>query len=148
MPKLYKVFKAKLKSNNGNIQWKLNEWQQHKEKLEMCVSGYHASERIINAMQYTNAEIIAEVEVKGKHIKKRDKQVWEYMRIIKTYEWTKEDSNRLAIYAAELVLPNYVKKYPNDKRPQEAIKAAKNCLKEQTEAAGSAAWSAASAKKL
>jgi len=47
------------------------------------------------------------------------------MRVIKTYQWKKEDSVKLAIFAAEQVIEIYEKKYPNDKRPREAIEAAK-----------------------
>src|SRR3990167_298298 len=72
------------------------------------------------------------------------------MKIVKAYKWTKKDSVAFAIYAAELVIKNYEKKYPNDKRPREAIEAAKKVLFHDTAknrvAAGSAmsaAWSAA-----
>ena len=33
-----------------------------------------------------------------------------------------------AVFAAELVLPIYEKKYPEDKRPRQAIEAAKKCI--------------------
>jgi hypothetical protein len=150
MPKLWKVFKENLKSNNGDIEWKIGEWQKHNGKLEMCCSGFHASKRIIDAMGYTNAEEIALVEVRGDSLKQDDKQCWSEMRLLKVYKWTKKDSVSLAIYAAELVLGNYEKKYPDDKRPREAIEAAKNVLKndnrknrEAAEAAAEAARSAA-----
>ena len=148
--KLWKVFKADLKSNNGNVKWELNKWNCCPDKLAMCQSGFHCSKRIIDAMEYTNCEGITRVEVKGKHLKQPDKQVWEYMRIIKVYDWKKEDSVSLAIFAAELVIKNFEKEYPDDKRPREAIEAAKKYLKgkisRSAESAGSAArsaWSAA-----
>ncbi len=141
--KLYKVFKKNLKSNHGDIKWKLNKWQTHKGKLEMCRSGFHCSKKIIDAMQYTSAEIIAQVEVKGKHLKHTDKQVWEQMCIVKTWKWTKDDSVSLAIFTAELVLPNFEKVYPNDKRPKKAIEAAKRWLRKKSETARNAAVSAA-----
>ena len=90
MKTLWKVFKADLKSNNGDIEWKLNKWQRHKGKLDICSSGFHASERIIDAMQYTNAELIVKVEVKGKSIIEEDKECWEEMRIIKKWKWNKK----------------------------------------------------------
>src|SRR3990167_2175163 len=72
------------------------------------------------------------------------------MRIIKWKKWTKKDSVSLAIFSAELVLDNFEKKYPDDKRPREAIEAAKAVLKNDNEktrdaasAAASAVWSAA-----
>ena len=138
----WKVFKAGLQSNNGDIKWKRGEWQTHKGKLSLRSSGFHCSRRIIDAMQYTPAEIIAQVEVKGKSLKDSNKECWEKMRIIKTYEWTKEDSVSLAIFGAELVLFNFEKEFPDDKRPREAIEAAKRWLREKSETAKSAAWSA------
>ena len=60
-------------------------------------------------------------------------------------------SVKLAIFAAELVIKNFEDKYPNDKRPREAIEAAKKWLELQTteaaSAARSAAWSAESAER-
>ena len=50
-----------------------------------------------------------------------------------------------AIYSAELVLDNFEKKYPDDKRPRKAIEAAKAVLKNNTKANRSAACSAYSA---
>ena len=142
---LWKSFKKDLKSNNGNIEWKIGKWVCHKGKLEMCESGFHASERILDAMEYTNLEELALVEVKGKYLKQDDKQCWEYMRIKKLYRWTKADSVSLAIYAAELVLDIYEKKYPDDKRPRKAIEAAKKVLKNDNEENRAAAEAAAGA---
>jgi len=54
-----------------------------------------------------------------------------------------------AVYAAEQVIDIYEKKYPNDKRPRQAIKAAKKCIKSPTPknkaAAANAAYAAAAA---
>ena len=150
MKTLYKVFKKDLKSDNGDIKWKIGKWQHHKGKLDMCCSGFHASENVIDAMGYTDAEEIALVEVKGKHIIQDDKQCWESMKIVKVWDWKKEDSVSLAIFAAELCIKNFEKEYPTDKRPRKAIKTAKKWLKNPTEknrsAAGSAAESAWSAR--
>ena len=150
MKTLYKAFKKDLKSNNGNIDWKIGKWIHHKGDLIMCQSGLHASKKVLDAMGYTNLEELALVEVKGKHLEREDKQCWEYMRIKKLYRWTKKDSVSLSIYAAELVIDIYEKKYPDDKRPRNAIEAAKAVLSDDNEktrsaasAARSAAWSAA-----
>ena len=145
--RLWKVFKKGLKSTNGTINWKLGEWQKHEGELEMCKSGFHASERIINAMQYTNAEIIARVEVRGDHLKQEDKQVWSEMRIVKTYNCSKEDSVNLAIFAAELVIDNFEKEYPKDDRPRKAIETAKEWLENKNDSAARSAELAASAAK-
>jgi hypothetical protein len=51
---------------------------------------------------------------------------------------------RYAIYSAEQVLKIYEDKYPKDKRPREAINAAKKCLKADTKENRNAAYAAAS----
>jgi len=58
-----------------------------------------------------------------------------------------------AVFAAEQVIENYEKQFPDDKRPREAIEAAKKCIenpndenkKEAARAANSASYSAARA---
>jgi hypothetical protein len=151
---LWKSMKAGMKSANGNVDWKLGEWQKLEGTLDICNNGFHASEKPLDAMGYVNCEIMAKVEVRGKSIKQEDKQAWTEMRIVKAYEWKKEDSVALSIFAAELCIKNFEKVYPDDKRPREAIEAAKEWLKNPSataesaarSAARSAAWSAESAE--
>jgi len=61
--------------------------------------------------------------------------------------FSKPQAVKYAIYSAELAINNYEAKYPSDKRPREAIEAAKRWLEDPSEdnqkAAESAAWSAA-----
>jgi hypothetical protein len=146
---LWKSMKAGMKSGSGNIgPWRVGEWRKHDAPLEMCRAGFHASVRAIDAMRYVNCEVLARVEVKGKHLKQDDKQVWGSMRIVEAYEWTKPDSVAMAIYCAELVIGNYEKKCPDDKRPRKAIEAAKAWLENPTEKnrqAATAAYYAAAA---
>ena len=143
---LWKSMCAGMNSANGTLgPWVVGKWRKHKDELEMCESGFHASENVIDAMRYVSAEVLAEVEVRGKHLAQDDKQAWSEMRVVRAWEWTKEDSVSLAIYAAELVIGNYENKYPNDDRPRKAIEAAKAWLKDPSEANRSAAWSARSA---
>jgi len=124
--RLWKAFESGLKSNYGTVNWKVGEWQEYEDNIKLCESGFHASERIVDAMQYTNLELLARVEVKGLSKKGIDKQVWSKMKIIKLYDWTKEDSVSLAVFAAELCLDKFEKADPDDKRPREAINAAKD----------------------
>ena len=144
--KRYKFLRTGLKSVNGNIRWEIGKWEKHDGKLEICESGFHCSKEPYDAFKYVQEEILAEVEVRGKNLKQEDKEVWQEMRITKTFKWTKKDSLKLAIFSTELVLKNFEKEYPDDKRPREAIEAAKKVLFKDTaknrSAAGSA-WSAA-----
>lgn len=149
MPKyLWKFLKSDLKSAHGSLKWKVGEWKKIEGQVTLCENGFHASKKILDALSYVRGEVLAYVEVKGKHKSEEDKQAWSEMRIEKAYHWTNEDSISLAIYAAELCLANFEKTRPDDKRPRDAIEAAKAYLKnpcEKTRIAASAAWSAASA---
>jgi hypothetical protein len=160
MKTLWKSMQKDMKSQHGKIKWEVGKWQKATGALDICHNGFHASERVIDAMGFVSLEVLAKVEVKGKSIKQDDKQCWSEMRIIEAYNWKKEDSTALSIYAAELCIKNFEKRFPNDKRPREAIEAAKAWLKcpcekhqaaaesaarSAAESARSAAWSARSA---
>jgi len=149
---LWKAMRKNLYSHYKKKKWQLGEWYKVKGTLEMCWNGFHASEKVIDSMGYVPMECLAKVEVRGDNEKQSDKQCWREMKIEKVYRWEKKDSVALSIYAAELVIKNFEKKYPSDKRPREAIQAAKKWLKNPTKknqdaarSAESAAWSAASA---
>ena len=140
--------KGKLRSANGGETWEPGEWHRVEGELSMCESGYHASENIVDSMQYVAPGAIAKVEVRGKHAERADKQCWSEMRVAKAWEWTKTDSVELAVYAAESVIGIFEKHRPDDKRPRAAIEAAKAWLKnpcEKTRAAARAASDAARA---
>ena len=136
MKTLWKSMKAGMKSANGNIDWEIGIWRTAKIPIGICENGFHASENVIDAMSYVPAEIIARVEVDGAHEEQGDKQCWERMRIIEARIWKKADSVALAIFAAELVLENFERVFPEDKRPRLAIEAAKEWMRNP------AAWSA------
>ena len=142
----YKFLRTGLKSENGDFKWKLNKWEKIEGELDMCHNGFHSCIEPYDAFSYVQGEIVAIVECRGEHLEDENKCCWEEQRVIKTYKWTKKDSVRLAIYSAELCLPNYEKLY-KDKAPRLAIEAAKKWLKTGSNkglfAAGSAAWSAA-----
>jgi len=78
-----------------------------------------------------------------KDLMKADKLDWANWLIVRCMNYKQYVS--YAVYAAESVLDIYEKKYPNDKRPREAIEAAKLCIKnpsKKNKVAASAAYSA------
>jgi hypothetical protein len=133
MPLLWKFLREGLKSEYGKCEWKVGEWKKE-DKAETCHTGFHGSEKILDALSYVKGEVLAHVEVRGECDKQDDKQAWTEMRIKKAYKWTKEESVKLAIFSAELVIELYEKQYPKDSRPREAIEAAKAYLKDPSEA--------------
>ena len=124
------------------FEYRIGQWALYRGKVELCKSGFHASENVIDAMGYVPAEVIAKVQVRGESDIQNDKQAWSEMKIVKAWKWEKEDSVSLAIYAAELVIDIYEKEYPDDKRPRKAIEAAKKWTKNPTAYAAHSAYAA------
>ena len=139
----YKFLQKGLKSQSQGLRWELNKWQKAKGELEMCNNGFHCSKQPYDAFTYVKGEIIAEVEVRGKHLADDNKECWEEMRIVRAWKWQKNDSVLFSIFAARLVLNIYEDKYPDDKRPRKAIEAADAYQKCPCEKHRSAAESAA-----
>ena len=77
------------------------------------------------------------------HLIAEEKFDWANWLIVRRMERTQYI--QYAIFAAEQVIENYEKQYPDDNRPRLAIEAARRCLTDDSEAADSAAYSAASA---
>ena len=146
--RLWKFLREGMRSQHGSTTWKVGEWKKE-GNISICNRGFHASNRIGQALSYVQGEILAEVEVRGESAVENDKEVWSEMRVVKAYKWQKKDSMALAIFAAEQVIDTFEKEYPNDKRPREAIEAAKRYVENPTdenmmaaEAAAKAAWAA------
>ena len=140
--KFLKLEDGKIKSASGDCTWEIGEWKKE-DKADLCNRGFHCSKEIYQAFSYVQGEVLAEVEVKGKSDIQDDKEAYTEMKIVKAWKWQKKDSVALSIFAAELCLENFEKAFPNDKRPREAIEAAKKWIAEPIEANRSAAWSAA-----
>ena len=141
-------FVGKDLTNRGH-KWKLGKWFTQTGELELCRNGFHASKEPIDVLNYTdNGERLFIVEARGKTLKDDDKFCSSEMRLTK--EIPETVLRWFAIACARRALKNWDKKYPNDKRPLEAIEAAENYLNDPTEdnlkkrsAAESAARSAA-----
>ena len=154
METLWKSLRSGIESGYDRSKWAIGEWRKGKPPTQECV-GFNASENILDAMTYVPMEVLAEVEVDGGIIKGSGKWTCEKMRITKAWEWTKEESVRLSIFSAELVLKNFEDVYPDDDRPRKAIEAAKHYLEHpngssarsarSAESAAESAWSARSA---
>ena len=139
--------KGKIISGYDGSEWKIGEWRSVPAPERGCV-GLNCSEHIADAMGYVEIAVLAEVEIAGAIIKGDDKITCEKMRLLHAYRWEKKDSVLMAIHAAELVIENYEKEYPNDSRPRKAIEAAMAWVVNPCKETESAAWSAESAARL
>ena len=145
MTKRWKFLRENLISENGDLHWEKGVWKKQEGEMKLCENGFHCSKKVYQAFSYVQGEILAQVEVRGKKDVQDDKEAWSEMKIVRTWKWQKKDSVSLSIFAAELCLKNFEKVFPNDKRPREAIEAAKRWLESPTKENEAAAWSAESA---
>jgi hypothetical protein len=127
MKKAWKFLDEGLKSNYDDSQWVIGEWRTVPPPTGECV-GLNASLYIQDALGYVKGTILAEIEYGGVVIKGDDKITCGKMRVLRAWNWTKECSVEMAIFAAESVIAIYESRYPNDNRPRNAINAAKNWL--------------------
>jgi hypothetical protein len=134
-----------IKSEYGDHTWEIGKKYSVKGKIICCENGFHASEKPLDALGYVKGNVLAIVEGFGDCDIEEDKSAHRSMKIVSAYKWGKVDSVELAIFCADLVLKIYEEKYPNDKRPREAIEAAKNWIKNPIAASAASAASAARA---
>ena len=123
----YKFVKENLKSEHGNIQWVLGEWQKCEGKSSLCETGLHASQKPLDSLNYIFGTRWFECEARGKILKDRDKFCASEMRLLQ--EIPKKVLIQFAIDCAKKTLPIFEREYPNDKRPRKVIKAAELYLK-------------------
>jgi len=121
-------------------------WLPKVEDLELCESGYHACTRK-DVLRWVNTQMY-EVELRGKKKNGNEKVVAQEMRFIRKVDYNERILRLFACWCAEQVLPNFENKYPEDKRPRQAIETAKRyadgkATKKELSAANSAARSAA-----
>ena len=137
----WKFLRTGLKSDYNGYQWEIGKWET--TECERLCEGFNCSNRIMDAMRYVSGEILAEVESSGKCFEDDSKSTHEKMRIVNAWNWRKEDSVELAIYAAEMVIHIFEDKNPSDDRPRKAIEAAKSWLAGKSNAYAYAAVDAA-----
>ena len=142
--KLWKTIPENFESRGHK--WKMKKWFHMDGEISTCRNGFHASPTILDAMSFVSPRWICRVKVRGQSAIERDKSAWSDMMIISRKKWTKTMSVKLAIYAAELVLPIFETEYPDDKRPRKAIEAAKEHLRKPSDAASATASAASAAR--
>ncbi len=93
----YKLLLEGMKSQHDKSVWEVGKWRSVDVPTKACV-GLNASRRITDALGYVRGTILAKVEYRGAVIDSSDKLTCEKMRVVETWEWTKEMSVKLAIY--------------------------------------------------
>jgi hypothetical protein len=116
--------------------WKKNEWRDIACNPVLQAQGFYASDYITDAVQWFG-NVLAEVEARGHSVPGRVMSVHQGMRIVHAWKFSRQDWLDLAIYTAELVLPIFESRFPDDSRPRTAI--GSGSAAEAADAAGSAA---------
>ena len=147
--KAYHWLKSDMTSGAGGEKpWTIGETRTIKGEIELCERGYHSSKSFYDALRYAPGAMACIVEVSGETIKGGYKKTSSTRKLIDASDATKV-LMEFDIDCAERVLPNFEKYYPNDGRPREAIKAARDFNKgliTQVELLASEAASEAAAK--
>jgi hypothetical protein len=116
-------------------------WLPVVKNLEVCQAGYHCC-KASDLLDWIKDNAY-EVEIRGKKITSDNKICAEQMRFTKKV-MGEYDLRVFACDCADHVLHFFEDKYPNDKRPREAIEAGRKFAKgEISAAAWNAAWNAA-----
>lgn len=127
---LWKVFEDDMKASYCNYKWEVDKWRIIGSEIPLSVYALNCSRNIIDVMFYSESHsYICEVKVRGDNEKRGDVEYYREMKIIRAYEWRKEDSVNLATYAANLFFEMYGGKYPDEKISGRTISAAKKWMK-------------------
>jgi hypothetical protein len=116
--------------------WRRSEWRDIASNPVLQAQGFYASDCITDALQWFG-NVLAEVEVRGRSVSGRVMTAHQGMRVTRAWKFSRQDWLELAIYTAELVLPIFESRFPDDKRPRTAIKS--GSAADAADAAGNAA---------
>jgi hypothetical protein len=129
--KYYKFLNPEGVPMTGTGTWSLpvngepGKWMPKVETLEMCRSGYHATPKD-HLIEWCYGPHLYEFEGRGEMLQGNDKVVFEEARLVKEIPgWNKQTAVLFACDCAEHVLHFFEERYPKDKRPREAIQAAR-----------------------
>ena len=155
--RLFKCLKKGRVGPNAGFQWpKPRTWVKAEGPLSVCENGIHLC-RENDLIHWFNDEIY-EAEYRGaERIDSDDKIVVREARLTKRLRtWNEKTARLFACDCAERALPIFEKKYPDDKRPRQAIETAREYANGKAtkkelvaawaaarDAAGVAAWAAA-----
>ena len=129
------------KLRDGRALPPIGEWLTHEGKIELCASGFHASECAFDALSFAPGPIVHRVELRGDIIRGDDKLVARERRIL----WSADATETLRAFARAQALkvvhlwkaPDVVRRYLET--GDESLRAAARA------AAWDAAWDAARA---
>jgi hypothetical protein len=152
-PTLFKFLTAKMESPTGTGKWSEGKWRSVAGVIVPCKNGLHAAP-VSSLLTFCN-ETLWRVEIDGDLVWHGDgnerKIVTRKMRIVERIEtWNDRSARLFAADCAERVLKHFEDRYPNDKRPREAIEVARRfargeATREEMNASSSSAYATSAA---
>jgi hypothetical protein len=124
--KCYRFVRDDLSSENGELSWKIGEWNRVSGKIVCCSNGLHAALTPRDSLRNVYGQRWFISEARGETDKQDNKFAASEMRIVE--EIPKTVLQRFAIWCAYGSLKYYEKKYPKDTRAINCIQAAKDYL--------------------
>ena len=124
--KCYQFVKDDLTSENGEMSWKIREWNKVSGEIVCCSNGLHAALTPRDSIRNVYGQRWFISEARGKIVKQDNKFAASEMRIVQ--EIPKIVLQRFAIWCALDCLEYYETKYPKDKRVSDCIQAAEDFL--------------------
>ncbi len=124
--KCYRFVRDDLTSENGELSWKIGEWNKVNGKIVCCSNGLHAAMKPRDSIRNVYGQRWFISEARGVIVKQDNKFAASEMRIVK--EIPKIILQRFAIWCAKDSLKYYEKKYPKDTRASDCIQAAEDYL--------------------
>ena len=124
--KCYRFVRDDLTSENGELSWKIGEWNKVNGKIVCCSNGLHAALTPRDSIRNVYGQRWFISEARGEIDKQDNKFATSEMRIVK--EIPKIVLQRFAIWCANDSLKYYERKYPKDTRASDCIQAAEDYL--------------------
>jgi len=124
--KCYRFVKEDLTSENGEMSWKIGEWNKISGETVCCSNGLHAALTPRDSIRNVYGQRWFIAEARGEIVKQENKFAASEMRLVQ--EIPKIILQRFSIWCAEDCLSYYEKKYPNDTRVTDCIRAAEDYL--------------------
>jgi hypothetical protein len=115
-----------LTSENGELSWKIGEWNKVNNKIVCCSNGLHAALTPRDSIRNVYGKRWFISEARGETVKQDNKFAASEMRIVE--EIPMIVLQRFAIWCAKDSLKYYEKKYPKDTRANDCIQAAEDYL--------------------
>lgn len=95
--KALRYYNGTIRSAHGDQTWQVGQWAEAIDEPDPCNCGYHASDRLIDALAYVDGPVVAWVEMRGTVVDTQgnsgaQKVAAETLRLVEAFLWTPQAS--------------------------------------------------------